>query len=995
MNTPMEFPKLDERGFDDLLEEFKSLVPFYTPEWRIEEEERSAGAGLALVKIFIYLMGTVTRQINRLPEKHFIAFLDRIGVKQVPALPASVPLTFSVSAGASMHVTVPAKTQVAAGDVIFETEKTILAVPAELLSVYAVDSTQDAIYEHLAPVQSSGQAELFGGENLQRHILYLGHPEVLDIPGPAAITLENAPFFTGAAVPDWFYWGEDGGGVEDWHRLTIDTANSNEAQTVLSKVAAGPVTPIEIDGIESRWLRCSVAPNAVPTLETAIVDGISAKVEPHPDADEEVLPDMLFHNHVPIEPGASFHPFGEIPRLYDTFYIACTGVFARKGSEITMAFTFNPAAVANGAVLLWEYWNGSAWTRIKDLATDTPTFDVDGSVSFPCPADLTAAAVHGQENLWVRVRLIAGNYGQVKYVETGSAGSTAWVPDYSDVNPPVIKSLTLSYSPASYPLTQAVTFNNLQYRHHHGAIRSPGSTFIPFITPGEEPWTIYLAVDNKLEKGPVSLFFAVAEQPVPPGNIPVPAWEYIDGDLQWQRLEAVDSTMGLTRSGVVELNFPGDFSESVKFGTPAYWFRVRLVYQDFDAPVPGADIPKPVITGLFLNTTWAIQAETVSGETVGSGDGTAGQTFTLKRNPVISEEIWIDEIKTISNEEMRQLKEEGLYQTREETDKDGNVTAFRIRWTGVENLLYSSAGDRHYELEPVPGQIRFGDGTHGRPVPTGTDNIIADYRGGGGKRGNLPAFEITGIKTAVAGLDKAWNPLAAEKGSDRESIARLLERGPQALKHRDRALTADDFEQIVLRASGSIARVKCLPNLNDHGGYETGWVTVVVIPRSEEPRPALSLNTKHYIEDYLLRRAPCTLAASGQIQVWGPTYLEISVTARLAARSAEDLPMAEQNAAAALETFLAPLTGGYGGRGWEFGKMPCFSDFYALLESIEGVDHTMDISLGLRTPDNGTGGGETAVPQVFDTPGSLDGFSMLPYAVVCSGRHQVMVSVNV
>jgi Baseplate J-like protein len=1012
MNRPIEFPKIDERDSQGLLDQFKSLVPFYTPEWRIEGEESSAGAGLALVKIFIYLMGTLTRQINRLPEKHVIAFLDRIGVKQVPALPASVPMSFSVSGNASRRVTIPAKTQVAAGDVIFETEQTILAVPAMLLALYAADTTQDAIYEYLGHIQQDeaaaqpllkSSAALFSGENLQQHILYLGHPDLFNISGQAKITLSAAqpllknsaaqPLPEEIAVGEWYYWGDDDEGVEDWHRLTVEAPNDNDL--LLSKMTTGEIKAIAIDGIESRWLRCCVAPSAVPA-ETLYIDTIDAVIEPYSNGNSP--PDLLFYNHVPIEPVGAFFPFGKIPRLYDTFYIACSDVFARKGSDITVTFTFNGNAVSNEAVLLWEYWNGSAWHSIKDLTTDpinAPNllvFAADGSIAFSCPHDFSATKVHGQENLWVRVRLIAGDYGQVVYADADGDG--VWGPDSSGVKPPEINTLSLSYSTSPQPVQQAVTFNNLQYSHHHADLAAPGSLFAPFPVLAEEPWTIYLAVDNKLEKGPISLFFAVAEQPVSPQDIPILKWEYSDNALQWQRLEAVDSTMGLTRSGVVELNFPRDFSPTTKFGTSAYWFRVRLIYQDFDAPLPGAGIGKPIITGLFLNTTWAIQAETVSDEIIGSGDSTAGQTFTLKRRPVISEKIWIDEIKTISNEEMLQLKEEARYETREEMDKDDNITAFWIRWQGRESLRLSAADDRHYELEPVPGQIRFGNGANGRPVPTGSNNIIANYRGGGGKQGNLPAFEITAIKTAVAGLDKAWNPLASEKGSDRETIAQLLKRGPQIIKHRDRAQTVEDFEQIVRRSSGSIARVKCLANFNDLGQYKTGWVTVVVIPRSVEPRPSLSLNMKHYIRDYLLQRVSCTLAAADQIQVWGPLYLEISVTTKLVAGSAADLPIVEQQAMAALEEFLAPLSGGDTGQGWEFGTMPCFSDFFALLEQINGVDYTLDVSLSLKTLESGTDNDDTSVPQVFNSPESLDHFAMLPYAVVCSGKHEVMVNVN-
>ncbi|MCP5049695.1 MAG: hypothetical protein GY940_21170, partial [bacterium] len=897
---PSEITKIDERRFEDFLQQFKSLVPYYTPEWRIEEEENSEGAGLALVKIFLHLLGGITRQINRLPEKHFIAFLDRIGVKRLPALPASVPLTFALAKGTVRHIVIPAKTQVSAGDVVFETEKTILAVPGQLLPFYAVDAPRDAIFLSPPGILSGETLTLFAGENIQRHALYLGDPEVLNITGPVDITL-TAPVLLADPRVKWAYWGEDEAGVEDWHALE---SSISQGKVILSKNQPGEITPIEIDGIESRWVRCTVEPGDISFFEGLILDPVTVKAAIGSEASSPTgaLPDLLYRNDVPINPGDisgddPFYPFGKIPQLYDTFYIASGAVFARKGSGIRIHFTNDASAVPIEVVLTWEYWNGSGWDRIDGLEDGTGNFKNTGDVTFQCPSDLAATTVNGQENLWIRVRLVSGDYGRPVFKERfdGTNPTGIWEQDDEEVTPPVFEAVTIFYTPESLNLQQAVTHNNLEYRHHHGDVGSTGDdSFSPFLSLKEEPWTLYLATDKKMEKGPVSLFFAISEQPVSPEDIPTLKWEYYTNNLRWQRLEAVDSTMGLTRAGTVELVFPRDFNSSTRFGVSAYWFRFRLVYQGQGVTTTGEDIDKPILTGLFLNTTLAVQAETVGNEITGSGDGSARQVFSLKTKPVISENIWIDEIKTISVQEMRQLNEQGRYETQEETDEDGEITSFRVKWKPVESLLRSSPDDRHYEIDADTGLLTFGDGQYGKPAPTGADNITANYRSGGGKQGNLPAFEIAELKTAIAGLDKAWNPLASEKGADRESIQRLLERGPYIVQHRDRALTAGDFEQIVLRASGSIARVKCLPGLKDFEDYETGWVTVVVIPQSEEPKPALPLQMKQFLEDHLQQRAVNTLTEARRLQVWGPSYVEVSVTLQLVAVSIDALPFVEQ-----------------------------------------------------------------------------------------------------
>ena len=64
--------------------------------------------------------------------------------------------------------------------------------------------------------------------------------------------------------------------------------------------------------------------------------------------------------------------------------------------------------------------------------------------------------------------------------------------------------------------------------------------------------------------------------------------------------------------------------------------------------------------------------------------------------------------------------------------------------------------------------------------------------------------------------------------------------------------------------------------------------------------------------------------------------------------AAEQAPQVEATALQVLRQFLHPLTGGYLNRGWEFGRLPCLSDFYTLLEDIDGVDHVDNLMMTLR-----------------------------------------------
>jgi hypothetical protein len=143
-------PKIDTRNFETILQEIRQLVPFYTPEWQVSEHQDS---GYALLQIFARMMADTLQQLNQVPEKNFLAFLDTLGIKLLPPRQARAPVIFYLNQGTTQSVWIPAKTEVATaastagGDVVvFETEKSILATPAKMVAAYSVNSREDGIF---------------------------------------------------------------------------------------------------------------------------------------------------------------------------------------------------------------------------------------------------------------------------------------------------------------------------------------------------------------------------------------------------------------------------------------------------------------------------------------------------------------------------------------------------------------------------------------------------------------------------------------------------------------------------------------------------------------------------------------------------------------------------------------------------------------------------------------------------------------------------------
>jgi hypothetical protein len=142
-------PKIDERTFSDLMDTIRGIVPHYTPEWKNTNDQ---DPGVALLKIFTHITENIIHRFNQVPHKNFVAFLDMLGIQLLPAQPSRVPVTFYLAKGTDKEILIPARTQASSKktdeheELIFETEKNLLATPSPLKRVVSTDPEKDAIY---------------------------------------------------------------------------------------------------------------------------------------------------------------------------------------------------------------------------------------------------------------------------------------------------------------------------------------------------------------------------------------------------------------------------------------------------------------------------------------------------------------------------------------------------------------------------------------------------------------------------------------------------------------------------------------------------------------------------------------------------------------------------------------------------------------------------------------------------------------------------------
>lgn len=92
---PPTTPIVDPRDFQDLVDEAKRRIPQYCPEWT---DHNVADPGVTLIELFAWMTDILLYRLNSVPERDYLKFLELIGARPSPAVPASTELTFWLTA---------------------------------------------------------------------------------------------------------------------------------------------------------------------------------------------------------------------------------------------------------------------------------------------------------------------------------------------------------------------------------------------------------------------------------------------------------------------------------------------------------------------------------------------------------------------------------------------------------------------------------------------------------------------------------------------------------------------------------------------------------------------------------------------------------------------------------------------------------------------------------------------------------------------------------
>jgi len=409
-----------------------------------------------------------------------------------------------------------------------------------------------------------------------------------------------------------------------------------------------------------------------------------------------------------------------------------------------------------------------------------------------------------------------------------------------------------------------------------------------------------------------------------------------------------DTTQGLTRAGVLRLELPdeslmwapsNDVLDNPRAGvgdTPPRlddvekasrllaWIRLR--------PAARQRTLKLELSWLGINAVEVEQRTTQSGRVLGVSTGAADQTFRLPTTSVEAESLQIE------------VEEPGI----------GYVP-----WIRVEDLTSIHADPQiarsanAYELDAEAGTIRFGDGIRGR-VPEREMRVrMRSGRFGGGRAGNLPTGALKELSAQRVGGGRApalkvHQPLPTTGGEDAETLVQAERRIPAMLRHRERAVTADDYRRLAYEAPGlNVGRVELMPGFKprDRRFGVAGAVTVMALPAqpfgpAPNPRP-----DRPFIENmhsHLSARVPLTT----ELYVIGCEYVALGLSVAVSLRDGFGRDQVLHDVREALRRLLWSLPpGGSEGQGWALGREVRERELEVEISRVPGVRTVNGINL--------------------------------------------------
>lgn len=254
-------PNLDDRRFQDLVDDAKRLVQQRCPEWT---DHNVSDPGVTLLETFAYMTDLLLFRLNRVPDRLYIKFLELLGLRLLPPTPARAPVTFWLSSPATTPLLVSANTKT--GTVRTETEDSVVFATLADLTIVPCS------LEHLRPVRAaSGEGEdMMNALQMGATVTAFSEPPVvgdsllfgLSDPVPScAVRLDFDGPVQGVGVnpvaPPLRYEAWTGEAWEPCEVGSDETGGWNRPGIIVVHMPDGHAANV-VDGVRAGWLRVTV-----------------------------------------------------------------------------------------------------------------------------------------------------------------------------------------------------------------------------------------------------------------------------------------------------------------------------------------------------------------------------------------------------------------------------------------------------------------------------------------------------------------------------------------------------------------------------------------------------------------------------------------------------------------------------------------------------------------------------------------------------------------
>jgi predicted phage baseplate assembly protein len=349
---PIEPPDLDDRRFQDIVDETKRLIPRFTPEWT---NHNLSDPGVALIELFAWMSEMVLYRVNQVPERLYVHFLNLVGVEPFPPSVARTDVTFWLSAPATRTIVVPAGTQVAtpagAGEdsVVFTTSVEAIAEPPELVAAHtrAADSEQTVdVWESLQV--PGAEVRCFSDALVEGDALYLATRGSL---ARQAVQLQVTAHAEGIGVDptrpplSWEVWSG-----QAWIPVVVerDTTGGLNTDGDVVLVVGQEHASLVLGGVGAFWLRVRLLRatperpgyEASPRVGSVAISTVGLSVPAE---------------HATSVPGEVLGRSSGVPA--QTFTVSTAPVAARRDDE---------------AVIVIDQTGAHRWTEVKDFSASGP-----------------------------------------------------------------------------------------------------------------------------------------------------------------------------------------------------------------------------------------------------------------------------------------------------------------------------------------------------------------------------------------------------------------------------------------------------------------------------------------------------------------------------------------------------------------------------------------------------------------------------------------------